>query len=173
MEAIKIVANVWVDVKPKTIEHCFRKAGFVAFNNNEVTLEDHQYIDHDLETDTSLEKAIMELDPNCCAIDYLNIDESLVCYEMPTDLDILESVTNTEPQLNDAVLNNANMDTEDDESENVEPLPITVQSVTENLMFMTNTLQNTCEVPPEIFHHYYNVQRFFMKTYKIPSHSFP
>ena len=54
---------------------------------------------------------------------------------MLIDLDILESITNIEPQLNDAVLNNENMDTEDNESENVEALPITILSVTENPMF--------------------------------------
>ena len=42
----------------------------MTFNNNEVIFEDHQYIEHDLETDTSLEKAVTELDPNCCAIEH-------------------------------------------------------------------------------------------------------
>ncbi|XP_021695234.1 tigger transposable element-derived protein 4-like [Aedes aegypti] len=96
LDARKLVSKVWsVKVKAETIQNCFRKAGFVLEDEDDIPLAElvrREAIRN--QQDLALaEDELFPVDPVVSFSDYCDVDRNVICNEMMTDDDILEFVT--------------------------------------------------------------------------------
>lgn len=93
LEAIIMISKAWERVESETIAHCFRHAGFNSDSPDSETTTNESLAEWVLNMDLPQQIANKNIDFN----QYATIDEDVETSTLPTDVDIIASVT----QMND------------------------------------------------------------------------
>lgn len=92
-ESIAILSKAWThDVSAKTVENCFKKAGFSTSLSIWVEEDDLQLAE--LKRSWDMLKTSNIIDKEISFDDFVSVDENIVTTEIMNDVDILESVKN-------------------------------------------------------------------------------
>lgn len=164
LDAMKIVARVWeTKVKADTIKHCFRKAGFVLNNEDDLPLSViaervrcERFESEELET-------IRNSLPNCTYhqfVEFCEVDDNVIVCDTMSDTDIIEAVQRT-LDLEEEVEEESSV-FESDMSLNMDNSMINSIETISNFHALMEGAKN---VTPEMFQTFYKIQNILNQHY--------
>lgn len=168
LDAINLMSKVWaVKVKAETIQHCFRKAGFILEDEDDLPLAEiaRREALRDQQEMVLAEDELFPVDPVVSFSEYRDVDSNVICSEAMTDSDILEYVTggHSEDVEPEDILSN----TLDDEQPSDALHEVTPTTVDKTLRTMKSILHSTDNVSIELFEHFFKIEQFLSSHYNI------
>uniref|UniRef100_A0A914C297 DDE-1 domain-containing protein n=1 Tax=Acrobeloides nanus TaxID=290746 RepID=A0A914C297_9BILA len=116
LDSIFLLQRAWNAVTSTTISNCFRKAGFVFTESDEIQIDDVS--DEDLASYWSILREHSEIPSDCELSDYLAVDNDVVTGNILTLEEIAQAASSS--NVNEVVLD----DDDDEDTEVTERLPI-------------------------------------------------
>ncbi|XP_055623307.1 uncharacterized protein LOC129766732 [Toxorhynchites rutilus septentrionalis] len=158
LDAIELLSRSWINkVKSETVQNCFRKAGFSINDDDDIPLAEL------MRRELAAVDSAVPFDCSSSFDEYCEMDQNVICCDLMTDTDILESVEEVEKNVE----NSSPMELEEVQEVSADCFVITPSNVKSNLKNMSEILQSTENVPVKLFEHFFAIEQFLRDRYNL------